>query len=38
MNHVRNGEAKGLICMTHGHELSGEKQGRGGKMRQLYNQ
>ena len=24
MNSIRNGEAKELICLTHGHELRGE--------------
>ena len=26
---VRNGEAKELICMTHGHELTGDAGGNG---------
>ena len=45
MNSIGNGEAKELICMTHGHELRGEdcwregaywvEGGKGRKMRQL---
>ena len=29
-NRIGNGEAKELICMTHGHDLSGGNAGRWG--------
>ena len=34
-NSIGNGEAKELICTTHGHELRGGKAGREKKMVQL---